>query len=237
MVNASNPFWSLALSLLAFTGTALLLGLIAAAFVFALEELGGRSVVNRVAVEQWLRPFRKYLKSDFRDLLGHRSSLPYKQLTGTIASLFQSIPFQKTEPANAPAAGPPDLQLNFALIGARIVGADSDVLYAPDEPYPIPGGPPTPSSARATARNFFAERALDDLQAHLAVTWTRGRYLMAAFVVIIVFVVISIPQMATISTQYGFFQTLLTYPLIWVVAVLFTPIFRDSIEWLTAHQR
>jgi hypothetical protein len=222
------PLVSLAASLGAFTAAALMLGLIAGASVFAFEELIGRALVNRAAVFVWTRsrgPDARWLPRK----LQRWYPLPYKQLTGAIASVFQVRALSRDDVKRSPDESEllfkdpdRDLQTAFARIGARILGIE------------LP--PDATAKDDNLSESFLAERALDDLQANLAVTWTRARYFIAAAVTAVVFTAVALTH-AAYDARWDFSNVLANLPLIWIISVLFAPIFRDLIETLSARQR
>lgn len=219
----------LATGMAAFTAVAMLLGLIAGAFVFVVEEIG-RAPLNRSFLSSWARYCNG--RAERIDRLSRRwYSLPYKQMTGAISATLQvglsdphpPIPSQHAE--KDPAAS--SLRDELAMIGASILGI-SDFKVG-DRPKGDDG------EAAVVTELTLADRALDDLQTQLALNWTRARLLAAGSVIFLVFAVVYAQRDEAASL--GFFGSLVTFPVIWFAAVIFATIFRDLIERLTGDQR
>jgi len=235
---------ALAASMGAFTATALLLGLIAGTFVYISEELVFRRFFNLLLFSSWLDSRYEDVplsatdvdRSSARSLLMSRMatqwfSLPYKQLTGAIATAFQVTDEPAPTPSTSSASSPYpphssrvawDLRSQFELIGRSI-------LTRPESSN-LPSRSQSPESTHVTAAAsiYYAERALDDLQARLSVSWSFIRFIVGFAAIVVVFAAVAIFQYS--SRPLGLLGALVTYPLIWIVAAFFAPVFRSIVE-------
>lgn len=238
---------SLAESLGAFTGSALLLALIASVVLIASEELF-RGPLNDLILRSWFGSYGAWLKnngierSSVLTRLGRWVWLPYRQMTGVIASILQSTAFPDRPIVRSTYTGNDDLYQSFVLVGARLLDFDprikpSRVEDGTEKPSRVQDGIEEPQEleSRESLQSMLADRALDHLQATFALQWARLRYATAALAIALTFGIVQI-QLGS-SERFGFLHTVLGFPAILVIAVFFAPLFRDIIERVTLHQR
>ena len=209
-----------AISLLSFTSAALLLGLIAGLTMFAVEELGFRRIYNSAVFQIWRNRHLGKFKRELQSPSWVWYALPYKQFVGALASSVQ-VPQSKSVvsppiPHRLDSEDAHRLSLGeqFAEIGSALEGA----TFALPVEY---------SNSEEPMSAVFAERALDNLQAELATLWSYARYAMAAIIIGLVFLSVASERSRGLPT---FLALLLTYPIMFVVAALSAPIFRNLID-------
>lgn len=203
------------------------LAIVTATLLLAAEELGVRQAVNRFGVREWLTERMRWAEMvsselsagakppDYVRPLRHLPisassyALPYKQLVAVIGSLVQ---------ADLRTGAPYPFARTFAQIGQATMF---------DQPQTIRPSDFSASSETLGDLNFFAERALDDLQAFLALYTARARYLLSTIAVTAQVVVLWLQGSDEVGPTLG---SLFLYPTAIVAAVLFAPVIRDALE-------
>jgi hypothetical protein len=210
------------------------LALVTATLLVAIEELGARQVIHRTGVRLWLtarfRRVKELLKvetstpnqgvteSEPLPLVQHLPisessyALPYKQLVAVIASLVQ---------ADLRTGRPYPFAGTLAQVGQATMAEPQGLAQFRDFFA-------SPDSTEADL-NFFAERALDDLQAFLALYTARIRYLLSILAVCIQVFVLWLQRTHVVDATLG---SLFLYPTSIVAAVLFAPVLRNVIDRL-----
>jgi uncharacterized integral membrane protein len=230
---------SLAISLFDLTAIAVLLGLIAGIFVFAFEELTFRQFYNRFLIRFWYR--RHGSRHMFRGFSRYLFALPYKQMTGAIATMFQvvDVPQIRQNKNEFESVDLPErrhsLLNEFAIIGANVLGIPGPVVIDWIKAKNT-NAEMSENEYNAPRLLFLAERALDDLQAELATRWTRMRYLLALVAIVSVFLAVYVLRDNS-NVNLGFLGSVVAYPLVFALAALFAPIFRDFVERLSGGVR
>lgn len=222
-----TPIAAIAQSVVYFTVASLLLAVISAAFMLAVEELGFRLIINRGIVRHWLRRVPSEVpwspSAPFRlgppQLSGGTYALPYRQLVGVLSALAQADP-------NKVAGG--GFATAFFLLGLTLMRGHLSLEDFNDFR--------ARSAELDDARLLLViERGIDDLQTIFARNWALVRYSLALFSV--ASLSIALAYQSNAATEPSMLRSIMLYPMLMVVATAFTPLVRDLLEQMTARQR